>query len=110
MIINQFGGGAEKVLKTEIFTQSGSWTCPAGVEKAFVRLFGGGGGSGGDRSLAADYGGGGGAHDGGIGMVVIDVEQTAAQRKGRCADYSKAADSQSPCDSFFHIITRLFIG
>ena len=43
MIINQFGGGAEKVLKTEIFTQSGTWTCPAGVEKAFVRLFGGGG-------------------------------------------------------------------
>ena len=43
MIINQFGGGsaAEKVLKTEIFTHSGTWTCPAGVEKAFVRLFGG---------------------------------------------------------------------
>ena len=45
MIINQVGGSAaEKVLKTEIFTQSGTWTCPDGVEKVFVRLFGGGGG------------------------------------------------------------------
>ena len=59
MIINQFGGGAEKVLKTEIFTQSGTWTCPAGVEKAFVRLFGGGGGGGYGNSSG---GGGGGGH------------------------------------------------
>ena len=46
MIINQVaaGGGGEKVLKTEIFTASGTWTCPSGVEKAFVRIFGGGGG------------------------------------------------------------------
>ena len=56
MIINQFGGGsaAEKVLKTEIFTQSGTWTCPDGVEKVFVRLFGGGGG-GGSRSSGGHF-------------------------------------------------------
>ena len=58
MIINQVaaGGGGDKVLKTEIFTQSGTWTCPSGVEKAFVRLFGGGGGG----SCGDSYGGGGG--------------------------------------------------
>ncbi|MFQ9148248.1 MAG: glycine-rich domain-containing protein [Eubacteriales bacterium] len=56
MIINQFGGSAaEKVLKTEIFTTSGNWTCPAGVEKIFVRLFGGG--AGGSKT-----GGGGGGY------------------------------------------------
>jgi hypothetical protein len=57
MIINQFGGGssAEKEMKTEIFTQSGTWTCPSGVEKVMVRLFGGGGGGN-------QYGGGGGGY------------------------------------------------
>ena len=38
MIINQFGGGsaAEKVLKTEIFTQSGTWS-GEGVRQAVRR-------------------------------------------------------------------------
>ena len=44
------------------FTASGTWTCPAGVYTAFVRVLGGGGGGGGrPRSYAAGGGGGGSA-------------------------------------------------
>lgn len=42
MIFNPVGGSAKKLV-TEIFTKSGNWTCPEGVEKISVRLFGGGG-------------------------------------------------------------------
>ena len=45
------------------FTASGTWTCPAGVYTAFVRVLGGGGGGGGHpaHNLAGDGGGGGAA-------------------------------------------------
>lgn len=45
------------------FTASGTWTCPAGVYTAFVRVLGGGGGGGGHPAnrYAGDGGGGGAA-------------------------------------------------
>lgn len=42
MIFNPICGSAKKLV-TEIITKSGTWTCPDGVEKITVRLFGGGG-------------------------------------------------------------------
>ena len=51
------GGGGNKVLKTEIITETRDWVSP--VDSAFVRLFGGGGASAGETSYS---GGGGGGH------------------------------------------------
>lgn len=43
------------------FTASGTWTCPAGVYTAFVRVLGGGGGGGGGFYNSSPGGGGGSA-------------------------------------------------
>ena len=71
MIMNQIvaGGGGDKEMKTEIFTQSGTWTCPSGVEKVMVRLFGGGYGAGGNGSNVSATDGGYGAGGGGTYCV-----------------------------------------
>lgn len=47
-------------MATDIFTSSGTWTCPAGVTSVQVECFGGGGGGGSDRAAAKSGGGGGG--------------------------------------------------
>lgn len=43
------------------FTASGTWTCPAGVYTAFVRVLGGGAGGGGKQANYTNPGGGGGS-------------------------------------------------
>lgn len=61
-----FRGGGQKRLFREVFTASGSWTCPDFVDEVYVMAFGGGGGGGGggiyyvNGSAYYSYGGGGG--------------------------------------------------
>ena len=52
--------GAYAGINLVTFTSSGSWTCPAGITKIFVRVVGGGGG-GGAAQYSGSIGGGGGA-------------------------------------------------
>jgi hypothetical protein len=54
----------------EFFASSGSWTCPAGVEKVFVTVIGGGAGGSGNLSGGGSGGGGG---TGGMGAGLITV-------------------------------------
>ena len=63
------GWSTKTVVKSAIFTESGSWTVPANVTSVDVFLFGGGGGAGytsytadGDNSGTGYGGGGGGGH------------------------------------------------
>lgn len=44
------------------FTATGSWTVPAGITRARVRIWGGGGGGGGNGTAGAGGGGGGGGY------------------------------------------------
>ena len=58
------GWSTKTVVKTAIFTESGSWTVPANVTSVDVFLMGGGGGAGGNLTYDSSYtsfGGGGGA-------------------------------------------------
>lgn len=60
-------------LKRELFTSSGTWVCPTGVNSAIFRVMGaggGGGGGGGLASVGANPGGGGGG-GGGSGVIVV---------------------------------------
>ena len=65
-----FRGGGQKRLFREVFTASGSWTCPDFVDEIYVQAFGGGGGGGGGANqitIGSVYncdggGGGGGGH------------------------------------------------
>ncbi len=65
-----FRGGGQKRLFREVFTVSGSWTCPDFVDEVYVQAFGGGGGGGGGANridIGSVYncsggGGGGGGH------------------------------------------------
>lgn len=65
-----FKGGGQKRLFREVFTASGSWTCPDFVDEIYVQAFGGGGGGGGGAnqitigsvSNCDGGGGGGGGH------------------------------------------------
>lgn len=56
---------------TQIFTSSGTWTCPSGVTKATVECWGGGGGGGGAGS--ANNGGSGGGSGSYVKKIDIDV-------------------------------------
>lgn len=55
------GWSTKTVVKSAIFTESGSWTVPANVTSVDVFLMGGGGGAGGNLQSQYSYGGGGGA-------------------------------------------------
>lgn len=63
-----FRGGGQKRLYREVFTVSGTWTCPDFVDEVYVQAFGGGGGGGagktnaGSTSGPAPGGGGGGGY------------------------------------------------
>jgi len=60
------------IATSTVFTTSGTWVKPAGVDKVKVRLVGGGGGGGGtDSGDANDAGGGGGA--GGYAEAIVSV-------------------------------------
>lgn len=48
-------------MTVEVFTESGSWTCPSGVRFVWVTLCGAGGGGGGGNTSFSGSGGGGGA-------------------------------------------------
>jgi len=62
-------GGATNVV--EIFTESTTWTCPAGVtEVEYLVLAGGGGGSNGAQPAGGGGGGGAGGYRAGTGLAV----------------------------------------
>lgn len=61
---NQWEAKAPVGLKSQTFTSSGTWVCPAGVTNVIIDGFGGGGGGGGgygNQSLAIAGSGGGGS-------------------------------------------------
>lgn len=60
-----FRGGGQKRLYREVFTASGTWTCPSFVDEVYVQAFGGGGGGGAGGTYVVNgtsryFGGGGG--------------------------------------------------
>lgn len=57
-------------LKTQTFTASGSWTCPTGVEAAWVQVQGAGGSGGGSAGANGGANGGGGGGGGSSGALV----------------------------------------
>ena len=59
--------GALSAQSVEVFTTSGNWTCPTGVNYVSVTLLGGGGGAGGSDSGTTGTGSGGGG-----GATILD--------------------------------------
>lgn len=60
MWVEAGGAAGGKVLKQQVFTSSGTWTRPAGVDSVEVLLVGGGGGGGGGNASTSGSGCGGG--------------------------------------------------
>ena len=63
-------GGDGKTLKMQVFTSSGTWTQPAGVDTVLVTIYGGGGG-GASGGKSGGSGGGNGGGGGGGGYCYI---------------------------------------
>lgn len=69
MWVEAGGAAGDKTLKQQVFTSSGTWTRPTGVDSVEVLLVGGGGGGGGGGASNISGTGGG----GGGGEVVLKV-------------------------------------
>lgn len=73
-----FRGGGGKRLYREVFTASGTWTCPSFVDEVYVQAFGGGGGGGAGGYVVIDgttrnLGGGGGGGGGYMAQGKVSV-------------------------------------
>ena len=84
------GSVSFKMPNTRVFTSSGTYTSPAGVNYIQVFVIGGGGGGGGGSSIAPDIGGcGGGASAPGVGffepgVFTFTIGTGGAGVKGGC--------------------------
>lgn len=73
-----FRGGGQKRLYREVFTVSGTWTCPDFVDEVYVQAFGGGGGGGAGGTYTVsgttrNFGGGGGGGGGYMAQGRVSV-------------------------------------
>jgi hypothetical protein len=88
----------------EFFASSGSWTCPAGIAKAFVTVAGGGGGGGGAGGGGANTGAAGGV---GIGLVTVTpgTTYTITVGAGGAGTNANANGTSGGSSSFGSVIT-----
>ena len=76
------GWGTKSAVKTAVFTESGTWTVPAGITSVDVFVMGGGGGSGGTSSYEPDDGSWGKDGEGGGGGAGRITKKTVTVSPG----------------------------
>lgn len=93
----------------QVFTSSGTWTRPSGVNKVLVKVIGGGGGGAGGGSSAGQPGGGGGGGAYGEEIVTVtgDVSITAGGGGGggSCGGSAGSAGSSGGTSSFGSLVS-----
>ena len=75
---NTFASAAGGLQSVQVFTSSGTWTKPSGINKVRVYVTGGGGAGGGTISTTYNYMSGAGGGAGGTAIELIDVSSVSS--------------------------------